>query len=400
MKDGIIEESISPWRAQPLVVSNENNKKRMVIDYSQTINRFTLLDAYPLPRIEEVVNRVAQYSVYSSIDLKEAYHQVPIRDDEKAYTAFEANGKLYQFRRIPFGVTNGVACFQRIIDKIINDENLQDTFPYVDDVTVCGVSQEAHDRNLERFLNAAKRYNLSLNENKCVFSATTINLLGYKITQGTIQPDPERLRPLTNLPVPHSTNELKRVLGMFSYYSRWIPKFADKIRPLVKTQNFPMDTLAVKAFEQLKTDVASSVVQSIDESSPFTVETDASDFAIGASLSQSDRPVAFFSRTLSKCEQRYSAVEKEAQAIIEALRKWKHYLIGRHFKLVTDQKSVAFMLDRKHTNKIKNDKIMRWRLEMSCFQFDVVYRAGRENQVADTMSRICASIEEPSGKTI
>ena len=132
----MIKESKSPWRAQALVVTTENHKKRMVIDYSQTINRFTLLDAYPLPNIEELVSEVSKFSFFSTVDLKSAYHQIPIKEEEKPFTAFEASGSLYQFCRIPFGVTNGVACFQRVIDKLIRDEKLRGVFAYLDDVTI------------------------------------------------------------------------------------------------------------------------------------------------------------------------------------------------------------------------------------------------------------------------
>ena len=131
LKEGIIESSKSPWRAQVVVTKDENHKKRMAIDYSQTITKFTLLDAFPLPRIDELVNQIAQYRVFSTIDLRSAYHQVPLKDDDKPYTAFEARGCLYQFTRLPFGVTNGVACFQREMVKFVQEENLKATFPYL-----------------------------------------------------------------------------------------------------------------------------------------------------------------------------------------------------------------------------------------------------------------------------
>ncbi|KRX53722.1 Retrovirus-related Pol polyprotein from transposon gypsy [Trichinella sp. T6] len=160
LEDGVIEPSISPWRAQVVVLKDERRKKRLVVDYSATINRFTLLDAYPLPKIDTFVQTIAKYRVFSTIDLKSAYHQIPIPNDEKLYTAFEADGSLYQFTRIPFGVTNGVACFQRVINSFIEKEKLKGVVAYLDDVTVCGMSQDDHDENLEQFLSAAKRWTL------------------------------------------------------------------------------------------------------------------------------------------------------------------------------------------------------------------------------------------------
>lgn len=394
LSEGIIEESTSSWRAQVLVTKNENHKKRMVVDYSQTINKFTYLDAYPLPNIEGLVRAVSKFDVFSTFDLQSAYHQFPIRDDEKQFTAFEADGNLYQFNRIPFGVTNGVACFQRVLDTIIRQENLEGVFAYLDDITICGKNQEEHDKNLSAFLTAVKKYNLTINESKSSLNKKSIKLLGYLIGNRTLKPDPARLEPLQNLPVPTDKASLQRAVGMFAHYSKWIPRFSEKNHRIVSTRNFPMQEPAITDFHNLKTEVAKSAVTAIEENIPFVVETDASEHSIAAILSQSGRPVAFFSKTLSHSEQNHSAVEKEALAIVEALKKWRHFLIGRHFKLITDQRSVSFMFDTKHSSKIKNEKIQRWRLELSCYSYDIVYRPGNENIVADTFSRVCGATTE------
>ena len=388
LQEGIIEPSTSPWRAQVVVTKDTRSKKRLAIDYSQTVNRFTRLDAYPLPNIDNLVNKMAKYRVFSTIDLKSAYHQIPIEESDKIYTAFEADGSLYQFTRMPLGITNGVPCFQRKMDEFIKEENLKDTFPYLDDITICGRDQSEHDRNLQEFLAAAQRKKLTYNKDKCIFSTTVLKILGSEISNGEIRPDPERLQPLKDLPLPHNEKSLKRVLGLFSYYAKWIPKFSEKVAPLSKTDTFPLSSEAVESFELLKSDIENSVVQAIDETKPFEVETDASDNAIAGVLNQEGRPVAFYSRTLSKSELNHPSVEKEAYAIIESVRHWRHLLTGRHFKLITDQQSVAFMFNKESRNKIKNDKINRWNIELSCYSFDIVYRKGIDNIAPDTFSRI------------
>ena len=238
LKESIIEPSQSPWRAQTLLVYPENHKKRLVVHYSQTINRFTLLDTYPLPRIEDMVNEIASYRVYSTLDLTSAYHQVAIKPEEGKYTAFEAAGSLYQFCRIPFGVTNGVASFQRVMDDIIKRDDLNGTYAYIDNVTICGQNQAEHDLNLKEFMNSVVKYGLTLNKNKCLYSLTSIDLLGYTISKGSVKPDPDWLKGLMDLPVPQNLPSLRRAMGMFSHYSRWIPNFSEKLHPLTKVTRY------------------------------------------------------------------------------------------------------------------------------------------------------------------
>ena len=168
----------------------------MVIDYSQTINRYTLLDAYPSPNIEEMVNKVAQYEVFSTVYMRSVYHQMPIKSSDKQHTAFEARGKLYQFTRMPFCLTNAVACFQHKMDDFVEHYKLHDTFLYLDNITIAGKIQEEHDKNLAAFFSAAKDYGLTLRDENCHYSLKSIDLLSYRISHGEISPDPERLCPL------------------------------------------------------------------------------------------------------------------------------------------------------------------------------------------------------------
>jgi hypothetical protein len=355
LKEDIIRRSKSPWRAQVVVTGGRaNQKRRLAIDYSETINKYTLLDAYPLPRIDDTVNQIAQYKVYSTIDLKSAYHQVPIREEDMPYTAFQADGGLYEFKRLPFGVTNGVALFQREMDRFVQVNSLDGVIPYMDNVTICGKDQMHHDQNLDKFMEAARKYNLTYNESKCEFSTTKLAILGYIIENGEMRPDPERLKPLLELSPPVDLRSQKRIMGFFAYYSKWICNFSDKIKVLKEVKQFPLSKEALDAFQSLKDEVVRSVVGAIDESVMFTVETDASDGALAATLNQAGRPVAFFSRTLKSSEVNQASVEKEAQAIVEAVRYWRHYLTCRHFKLITDQRSVAFMFNANPKGKIKN----------------------------------------------
>jgi len=220
LAQGVIESSRSPWRAQVLVTKDERHKRRMVIVYSQTINRFTALNTYPLPRIDQQVNELAKCKWFSTLDLKSACYQVPLATEDRAYTSFEADGKLYQYCRLPFGVTNGVSCFQIIIDSVIADNDLKQTFAYLDNITIGGFDKADHDRHFKKFLDATSKINLTFNDAKSVVAVTEIDILGYRISQGSISPDPERLCPLIQLPIPKLSKQLKRCLGMFAYYAR------------------------------------------------------------------------------------------------------------------------------------------------------------------------------------
>ena len=277
------------------------------------------------------------------------------------------------------------------MDDIIRKENIRDTFAYIDNVTVCGKNQEEHDRNLAHFLDCARKCNLTFNEDKSCLGAKEIKLLGFLASKGNIQPDPERLQPLKELAYPCDNKSQKRVIGMFSYYSAWISHFSDKIMPLCTNKTFPLPSAVKEAVDILKEEIAKALVVSIDPTQTLVFETDASDVAVFTTLNQCGKPVAFFSRTLNHSERNHSSIEKEACAIVEALRKWRHYLSGKHFKLVTDQKSVSFMFDNAQKGKIKNDKIQRWRIELSNYSYDVVYRPESENAAADALSRTTCS---------
>ena len=401
LKDDIIEPSSSPWRAQVLVTNGDRHKRRLVIDYSATINRYTLLDAYPLPRLDKMAESISQYQFYSTFDLKSAYHQIPLKDSDKEYTAFEACGNLYHFKRIPFGVTNGVAVFQRTIDNIIKGEKVPASFAYLDNVTVCGNSLTELEANVKLFKEASQKYGLTFNDSKSVLGVETIDVTGFRISKGEIRPDPSRLDPLRQMEPPNSLRAQKRACGMFSYYSPWISNFSDKILILTENTTFPLPPNVLQTFLRLKNELEAAVLVTIDPNLPLIVESDASDVAISATLNQEGRPVAFFSRTLTASERHHSSVEKEAYAIVEAIRKWRHFLVNTHFRLITDQKSVAFIYDNKQKGKVKNQKIQRWKIELSAYSYDVIYRPGPENHAADALSRAtCGAISHDKLKAL
>ena len=241
-------------------------------------------------------------------------------------------------------------------------------------MTIAGINKEDHDRKLSALRTAAEKENLTFNEEKSVIGKTEIDLLGYRISHGVIKPDPERLKPLVNLQLPTCKSNLQRVVGMFAYYARWIPQFSERIRSLnlaVKSNNFPLSETAARTFDSLKKTLLQCCLSYISDDIPFQVDCDASEHTIAATLSQGERPVAFFSRTLSQSEKSYSVIEKEAFSIMEAVRRWSHYLHCKRFDLVTDQRALSFILSKSHKGKVKNNKIQLWKAELSSFDYRI-----------------------------
>ena len=215
------------------------------------------------------MNEIAQYRVFSTVDLKSAYHHIPLNIKDRKYTAFEACGGLYQFTRLPFGVTNGISCFQRAVMQFVEEENLKGVFPYLDNITICGKSENDHIANLQAFFEAAKRRNLVYNESKTILTTTKLPILGFENEEEQIRPDPKRLEPLRQMQVPNNAKSLSRAIGFFSYYSKWIPYFSDKIKPLTQNKIFPMSEAATSSFSKLKSIIEQAVVTAIDENIPF-----------------------------------------------------------------------------------------------------------------------------------
>ena len=222
-----------------------------------------------------------------------------------------------------------------------------------------------------------------------IFSKTSIDFLGYNIWEGLLRPDAERLRSLRELPIPQNKTSQRHVLGVFFYYSQLIPKFSDKIRPLITANLFPLDSESMKTFENFKEEIEKVLLHSVKEKIPLVVETDATDTAIAATLNQANLPVAFFSRTLTTTEQKHSSIEKEACAIVESVKKCSHYLSVRRLVIVTDQQAVNFMFDARRQRKIKNSKIERWRMELGCYEYDIMYRPEKKKQYPSWYTPTC-----------
>ena len=361
----------------------------MAINYASSVNPQTKRDAYPIPLVQDLLDQASQWSWFSKVDLSAAYHQIPLEPSERQYTAFEANGRLYEFTHVPFGLTNAPACFQRELQKILDP--LDGVLHYFDDIVIGGKSKDEHDKCLHAFLDTAEKVGMSLRSDKCVFGGRRLTWLGHVIENGTRRPDPDRLNGFLKYPTPSTVESLRRFIGVAVYHSQWIPRFSEIMEPLFEAMNYrrlPLSSACVKAIDHIKKSVSEAVLLVPVPGKELRLETDASGSSVGAILSQEGRPVAYMSRRLSQSEKRWSPAELEGYAVVLAVRKFKSFLCGK-FTIITDQQGLVSALKSK--SAVKNAKYARWRLELADFDYKVQYRPGILNVAADALSR-CSAI--------
>ena len=388
LKDGIIEESSSPWLAPAVFVRKKTGDIRICVDYRE-LNKRTVKDAYPLPRPDEVQDRLAGSVIFSTLDLQSGYWQLPVHSNDRAKTAFCPGPGLglFQFRKMPFGLSGAPASFQRLMDTLLRDLSFVTT--YLDDVLIHSSSAEEHHRHLatvfERFHNAG----LTLRGGKCNIGVCEVRYLGHVFSGKGMEPDTTKISAVCDWPIPTNPTELRSFLGLASYYRRYIYQFADIAAPLYHLTNkgavFTWDETCQSAFNHLKQKLTHSPVlaypsfsQSADQ---FTLLTDASATGIGAVLEQAGHVVAYSSRTLSKPERNYSVIQRECLAIVYALKQFRHYLLGRKFKLVTDHAPLQWLSSQK-----MEGLLARWALATQEFSFTISYRKGVEHGNADALS--------------
>lgn len=392
LKRGVISPSSSPWSAPVVLVKKKTGDLRFCVDFRR-LNAITKTDRYPIPLIDELIDKLRGQSIYSTLDLRDGYWQVPMRECDREKTAFTIQGiGHFEFNVMPFGLCNAPATFQRMMSNILKD--LPGTSVYLDDIIVSGASIQEHDRNLERVLSKLKENGLSLNDKKCHLRKTQVDYLGHSVSAAGLKPNGEKVQAILSIKTPVNINEVRTFLGMASYYRKFIQKFSEMAEPLtqltLKEKKFEWGTSQQKAFLNLKLAISTCpTLQFPKQGGKFRVSTDASDVGLGATLTQIDPEnhefaIAFASRTLSRAEKNLAVIERECLAIVWALSKWRHYLLGRQFTIRTDHKPLQWL----HTMKDNNGKLTRWALKLAEYDFDIHYIKGQSNIVPDALSRL------------
>jgi transposase InsO family protein len=394
LRDDIIEPSTSPWCSPVCLPVKADGTHRFAIDLRK-VNKVTTADSYPNPTINEALDAMNGASWFSSIDLKSGYHQVSLHPDSREKTAFRTRRGLFQYKRLVFGAKNSGACFQRTMDKVL--EGLQNNilFCYSDDIIIYSKTFEDHIRDVSTVLERLRAHGLTINPKKSLFARRELKFLGHIINQQGVQVDPDKVRAVAEFPRPHDNKKLSTFLGMVSWYARFIPDMSKTARPLNSLRStkkpgprFKWTKECQEAFEALKQQLCEAPLLSYPQfDKEFCLQVDASDVGLGACLFQeingAPQVIAYASKTLNAAERNYSCTRKEALACVWGVEKFHNYLDMVKFKLVTDHQGLTWLFQ----SSKPTGQMARWILRLQAYDFEIIYRPGRTNYVADALSR-------------
>lgn len=389
----IIRPSSSPWSAPIWIVEKKldasgKKKWRLVIDYRK-LNDKTTPDRYPIPNVTDILDKLGRSQYFSVLDLASGFHQIEIHPNSIKKTAFSVDNGHYEFLRMPFGLKNAPSTFQRVMDEVLKDLQNKICMVYMDDIIIFSTSLQEHIQNLKLVFNKLREAQLRIQLDKCEFLRKEVQFLGHVVTPAGIKPNPAKILAIQNFPIPKTQKEIKSFLGLLGYYRKFINNFAKITKPLTnclkKNKKIIHDDEFKNCFILCKNLLTSEPVLAYpDFSKPFELVTDASNYAIGCVLQQNGHPISYASRTLNPAETNYSTIEKELLAIVFGCKYHECYLFGKTFTIKSDHKPLQWLFNLKEPNS----RLLRWRLKLEKFDFNVEYTKGKDNKAADALSRI------------
>jgi len=401
-KHDVIEPSQSPWSFAMVAVRKKNGKIRWCVDY-RPLNAITKKDSFPLPHIEDNLARLANSKIFSGIDGSGAFHVIEIAKKDRPKTAFSTPRGLFQFKRMPFGLTNGPATYSRLVQLVLQGIPPEVAIPYLDDTIIHSPDLDQHCAGLRRVLQAHRKAGLKLQPAKCQLFQKEIEYLGHLVSEAGIQPMKKYVEVVQRWPLPTNQSEARAFLGKVSYYRRFIRDFSSIARPWTavtgkekdKGKNQPIVvTDEMKAsFAHLKRKLLEAPILAyprFHSSKPFILDTDWSyeNKCIGGALSQEqdgqERAICYGAKKLSKSQSNYPPTKGELFAAIFFMKYWKYYLLFRPFILRTDHQSLKWI----YTMDAPSGLTARWLEILSNFVFTVQHRAGKKHANADALSRI------------
>src|SRR6266540_3979750 len=374
LKDGIIKKSKSPWASPVVLVSKKDESIRFCIDYKKT-NAITIVDAHPLPIVNDTVDKIGGKKYYTSIDLASGYWQVEVDENSQDITAFVTPWGLYQFNVMLFGLTNAPATFQRLINYVLHDYLNDFVMVYLDDILVCSDTFDNHINHLRKVFIKLREVNLVIKLKKCKFEQRKIKFLGHTIGTDGLRTDLKNIEKIINCPVSTDVTRVRKFMGLCNYYQKFIKdlsKLSKPLRQLLKKDvKFSWEPKEQKTFEKLKKLLMEAHVLLFPNfDKPFVLCTDASLKGLGAVLEQEDknknlRPIAYASRRLIPTEKNYHTTDLECLAIIWSVKHFHKYLINKPFKIFTDHSTL------KSLQKISEltGRRARWIMELQQYNY-------------------------------
>ncbi|KAL0821690.1 hypothetical protein ABMA28_005122 [Loxostege sticticalis] len=392
LRADIIEECESPWAANVVLVTKKDGGVRLCVDYRR-LNAVTEPDRYPLPRMDDVLHAAKTSNFMSTLDLRSGYFQVSVAEEDRDKTAFISPLGTYRFKRMPMGLRNSGATFQRLMDRFkSNIRGDVSVLCYLDDLIVLSESYERHLEDLEAVFERLALFSLRINREKSFFARDSVKFLGHLIVPGGIQVDPDKTAAITSLPPPRNLKHLKCFLQTTSWFRRFIPNYAEVARPLTillkKDSSWRWTPEQQSAFEQLRQLLVSApILRQADETQPYKLRTDSSGYCLGAVLMQGEgpdeRPIEYASRLLTAAERNYTTTEREALAVVWAVTKFRGYIEGSEVIVVSDHQPLRWLM----SVKSPSGRLARWALTLQEYNLRIDHVPGKANVVADTLSR-------------
>ena len=405
LRIGVIRRSNSPWAAPIVCARRQNGTLRLALDYRGPNSISHPATLHPIPRIDDLLDRLGEARYFSTLDAKSGYHQLPLKEHDSEVTAFVVPWGQFEFaERTPFGLKGAGYSFQRMMAVILSDSNYDEALCYLDDILIWGTTWNEHMRRLKVVLMKILKAGLALSFEKCLFGVQEVQYLGAVIHNGMLKMSEQRVKDLRSIQRPTTVTELRKAIGAFAYVQQWIPGLADIAKPLYNLAKgrrrsvLEWESEHEQAFEELKRRVANAVALKIPNmKEKFTLVTDASTIAIGSMLAQRSKsnpsllvPIAFYHHALSKAEQNYNTTERELLAVVLSVKRFSVYL-SNPFDVITDHRALRWL----NTLDIHDQKGRkgRWIEYLQEFDLTPIHKSGKSEtmSIADYLSRVCSN---------